>query len=164
MSFKELTDDIIAQHHSLLRRELPNLSALIAELSRQAGDNEGASTTLAEAEKMYSKIRSKIETHLRDEETVLFPTGVALETGAVPPTSELDLLARLQEMEREHENCGKALITLKGMIGGIVPSDIRDRTLELLESVILDLDLHVEKENSKVHPRILELLKAGSVK
>ena len=155
MSFKVLTEQIVAQHHSLLRRELPYLSQLVKELAEQT--SEGSS--LGEAEKLCNKIRTNIETHLRDEETLLFPTGIALEEGRIPPASDMDLLARLQEMEQEHENCGKGLQLLSQMISAQPESEARNKTLSTLQSIIADMDVHVEKENTQVHPHFLELMK-----
>lgn len=155
MSFRVITEQIVAQHHSFLRRELPNLSFLIRELTEQNSEEPA----LVEAEKLCNKIRKKIEAHLHDEEAVLFPTGIALEEGGTPPQSDLDLLARLQEMELEHENCGKGLLLLAQMVSAQAESELRNKALLLLQSITADLDVHVEKENSKVHPRFLELIR-----
>ncbi len=157
MSFRVLTEQIVAQHHSLLRREFSNLSLLVAEMAAQASDGN-----FTEAEKLCSKIRTKIEAHLSDEETVLFPTGIALEEGKTPPTSEIDLLARLAEMELEHDNCGKGLKLLAQMISAQTESELRDKTYAVLQAIIADMDVHVEKENKHVHPKFLELMNHGN--
>ncbi|MBX9721333.1 MAG: hemerythrin domain-containing protein, partial [Candidatus Obscuribacterales bacterium] len=153
MSFKELSDSIVAQHHSLLRRELPKISALIEQLSLdQTNACADFSATISEADKMFSKIRRKIEQHLHDEETVLFPMGAALQSGEEIPASDFDVMERLSEMEKEHDNCGNALIKLADMLNTLPQSKILQETLQQLKVVSTDMDIHVEKENTQVHP------------
>jgi regulator of cell morphogenesis and NO signaling len=157
MTLKETTDAIVAIHHSFLRRELPRISELLESLAATGAATDDHS--LHEAQHLYTKVRSKIEAHLRDEETQLFPTGVALEEGLPPPISSIDLHERLQEMETEHENCGKALGTLEQMLHVQPDCSLKQTTLTALQGLRADLDVHVDKENSLVHPRLFELLK-----
>jgi iron-sulfur cluster repair protein YtfE (RIC family) len=157
-SFKQIVEDVVASHHSLLRRELPKISELMEALS--AAHPESAA--LSEAQQIYKKVRTKIETHLKDEETILFPTGISLESGATPPPSEMDLLARLEEMEKEHEGCTNALTTISNMISTVPQNKTRDQLLETIRTVQEDLRVHVEKENTQVHPRFIELLAHAS--
>jgi len=154
MSLKQTTDTIVATHHSFLRRELPRLSELLEALSIVCV----ADASMKEAQQLYTKVRNKIEAHLRDEETELFPTAAALEEGVPPPPASMDLRERLQEMEVEHENCGKALGQLEEMLSSLSNNPIKDETLAALRKVRADRDVHVEKENSLVHPRLFELL------
>jgi len=155
-SFKQIVEEIVARHHSLLRRELPRITELTDELSTGSPDNE----SLKEAQQLFKKVRTKIETHLKDEETILFPTGIALETGGPVPQTDMDLLARLEEMEKEHDGCGNALGIVSQMINTLAQSELRDQTLNAIETVQQDLRIHVEKENTQVHPRFIELLGA----
>ncbi len=157
MSFRTIVEEIMSSHHSLLRRELPKITDLMNLLSSEYPDNE----PLTEARQIYSKVRSKVETHLKDEETVLFPTGISLEAGGelIPP--EFDLLERLAEMEKEHDGCGKALSGIQQTIScSLQPCELRDRVLASIKLVQTDFVAHVEKENSKVHPMFLELFQS----
>lgn len=153
-SFKELVEGIVAKHHSLLRRELPRITVMLSVLSGHHNHNEA----LREAEQIYKKVRSKIETHLHDEETTIFPTGIALEAGAAAPPSEMDLLARIEEMEKEHENCGNALTKIAQMVGTVPSSELQEQVLNTIQLVQDDLQIHVEKENTQVHPHFLKLI------
>lgn len=155
-SFKEVVEEIVATHHSFLRKELPRLTELFDALSTNCSGDE----SFEEAQQIYKKVRTKIEAHLRDEETSLFPTGIALESGAPIPPCELDLLERLQEMEKEHDGCGNALSTVSGMIASLPQSDLREQVLDKIKLVQDDLRVHVDKENTQVHPRFLELFGA----
>ncbi len=126
-------------------------------LSDQHPDNEA----LTEARQIYSKIRSKVETHLKDEETVLFPSGIALEAGGAAEPTEMNLLERLAEMEKEHDGCGNALAGVQRTLTDLVPaSELRDKLLANIQNVQDDFVLHVEKENSKVHPMFIALFES----
>lgn len=115
-SFKETVEEIVARHHSLLRKDLPTITQLLDALSIDCPGSQ----SLGEAQQLYKKVRTKIETHLKDEETVLFPTGISLESGGTAPPSEMDILERLKEMEKgarwlrqcthnylRHDQCGQ---------------------------------------------------------
>jgi iron-sulfur cluster repair protein YtfE (RIC family) len=148
----------MSNHHSLLRRELPKITDLMNSLSSEYPDNQ----PLAEARQIYTKVRTKVETHLKDEETVLFPTGIALESGGSQIPTDMNLLDRLAEMEKEHDGCGKALSGIQQtLINSVPPCELRDRVFANIQLVQNDFVVHVEKENSKVHPMFVELLQGN---
>jgi iron-sulfur cluster repair protein YtfE (RIC family) len=159
VSFRTIVEEIMSSHHSLLRRELPKITDLMNSLSSEFPDNE----PLTEATQIYSKVRSKVETHLKDEETVLFPTGIAWESGGSQIPTEMNLLARLAEMEKEHDGCGKTLSGIQQTLNNSVPScELRDKVLANIQLVQDDFVVHVEKENSTVHPLFVELFQSRS--
>jgi iron-sulfur cluster repair protein YtfE (RIC family) len=153
-SFKEIVEEIVSSHHSLLRRELPRITKLVDELLESS-----QTEPIVEARQIFEKVRNKIEKHLKDEETVLFPTGITIESGGPGPHCNIDLIERIEEMEKEHDGCGKALTTIHQMIACSAPqSELRDELLRTIQLVQDDLTIHVEKENQNVHPRFLKLL------
>ena len=158
MTFKILVEEIMATHHSLLKRELPKISQQMVALSEQYPQNEA----LTEAKQIYAKVRNKVETHLKDEESILFPYGIALENGSPysdPQATEMNLTERLAEMEKEHDGCGKTLTGIQKTIETTVPaSQMRDGLLANIQLVQDDFVVHVDKENSQVHPQFLALL------
>ncbi|MBU6453516.1 MAG: hemerythrin domain-containing protein [Cyanobacteria bacterium REEB67] len=157
MSFQTIVEEIMATHHSLLKRELPKISEQIAALSAENPDNDA----LTEAAQIYGKVRNKVETHLKDEEMVLFPSGIALERGGTSVPTEMNLVERLAEMEKEHDGCGKTLTSIQKTIATTVPtSERRDQLLANIQLIQDDFVVHVEKENSQVHPMFLQLLSA----
>ena len=144
----------MSSHHSLLRRELPRITDLIDALSAEYPDND----PLREAKQIYAKVRTKVEAHLKDEETILFPTGIALESGGTVIPTEIDLLARLAEMEKEHDGCGKALTGIQKTIFDLVPQcELSEKLLATIQLVQDDFVVHVEKENTEVHPMLIAL-------
>ncbi|HEY9679152.1 MAG TPA: hemerythrin domain-containing protein [Drouetiella sp.] len=158
-SFKEIVDEIITLHHSLLRRELPKITELFDSMSKECPDK----SSLEEPQQLFNKIRNKIEVHLKDEESTLFPIGIALEASKPVPQTDMDLLARLEEMEKEHDGCGKALTTVTQMLDAFPQTELRNQLLETIDMVQQDLQVHVEKENSQVHPRFIQLLQTQKV-
>jgi iron-sulfur cluster repair protein YtfE (RIC family) len=154
VSFQTIVEDIMSSHHSLLRRELPRITDLIDALSAEYPDND----PLREAKQIYAKVRTKVEAHLKDEETILFPTGIALESGGTVIPTEIDLLARLAEMEKEHDGCGKALTGIQKTIFDLVPQcELSEKLLATIQLVQDDFVVHVEKENTEVHPMLIAL-------
>lgn len=153
-TFRTIVEEIMSTHHAFLRRELPRISEIFQSLT---GDSNSAE--LDEARMIFEKVRSKVETHLRDEETVLFPTGIALESGLQPEPSEMNFLERLAEMEKEHDGCSKTLGSISQTIDKYAPeSELKQNLLKTIELVQLDFVSHVDKENNKVHPMFLELI------
>ena len=157
MSFQTIVEEIMSTHHSLLKRELPKISAQLETLSDEHPDN-GA---LTEAKQIFAKVRNKVEVHLKDEETVLFPNGIAMERGSDTTPTEINQIERLTEMEKEHDSCGNALTGIQTTLRTAVPaSESRDKLLTNIQLIQDDFVVHVEKENSKVHPMFLDLYRS----
>jgi iron-sulfur cluster repair protein YtfE (RIC family) len=157
VSFQSLVEEIMSTHHSLLKRELPKISALFETLTDEHPDNNA----LIEAKQIFTKVRNKVEVHLKDEETVLFPNGIALERGSATTPTELNQVERLTEMEKEHDSCGNALAGIQHTLSSVVPvSEKRDQLVAKIQLIQDDFVVHVEKENSKVHPMFLQLFSA----
>ncbi len=159
MSFQKIVEEIMSTHHNLLRRELPKISELIKALTTENAESK----SLKEAQQIFEKVRAKVEAHLRDEETILFPTGVALESGGQAIQTEMNLLERLAEMEKEHDGCGNALAGVyQTTIDDASASELKEQLLATIEIVQEDFVSHVEKENAKVHPMLINLVAARS--
>lgn len=150
----------MSTHHNLLRRELPRISALMTAVVNENNDER-----LVEARQIFEKVRGKVETHLRDEELVLFPTGVALEAGSAPDATDMNLLERLAEMEKEHDGCGKTLTMIAQTLATVATAGpSRDEAVEAIEKIQADFVVHVDKENNHVHPLFIELFNSRSAK
>ena len=166
MSLKDLIQNILTEHHVLLRRELPRLELLLGEITSEFG---AQNQKLCEAFGTFKKVKSKIEIHLGDEEQFLFPACLKLENIEVGSqsidevTAGPNLLERLVEMESEHENSGKAFEAILTVVKSIAADEDRadgicHQFVAGLASVIADLKVHVQKENEQVHPRARQLL------
>jgi len=159
LSFQKIVEEIMSTHHKLLRRELPKISDFVKAVVAENAE----STSLNEAQEIFEKVRAKVEAHLLDEETVLFPTGIALETSGKAIHTEMNLLERLAEMEKEHDGCGNALTGIyQTIIRDASASELKKKLLATIEIVQEDFVSHVEKENTQVHPMLIDLLGSHS--
>lgn len=161
-NLKELIQNILAEHHVLLRRELPRLELLLGEIAAKYG---AENQNVIEAFEKFKKVKGKIEVHLGDEEQFLFPACLKLENGesSAEVTAGPNLLERLVEMESEHENSGKAFEAILAVVNQLSANEqsvdgICHQFVSGLALVIADLKVHVQKENEQVHPWARQLL------
>lgn len=168
LNLKDLIQNILTEHHVLLRRELPRLELLLGEITSEFG---AQNQKLCEAFETFKKVKAKIEIHLCDEEQFLFPACLKLENGEAADQigdevkAGPNLLDRLVEMESEHENSGKAFEAILIVVNSIAVDEERadglcHQFITGLAAVIADLKVHVQKENDQVHPRARQLLSA----
>ncbi len=168
LNLKDLIQNILTEHHVLLRRELPRLELLLGEITSEFG---AQNQKLCEAFETFKKVKAKIEIHLGDEEQFLFPACLKLENGEAADQigdevkAGPNLLDRLVEMESEHENSGKAFEAILIVVNSIAVDEERadglcHQFITGLAAVIADLKVHVQKENDQVHPRARQLLSA----
>lgn len=166
LNLKDLIQNILTEHHVLLRRELPRLELLLGEITSEFG---AQNQKLCEAFETFKKVKAKIEIHLGDEEQFLFPACLKLENGEAADQigdevkAGPNLLDRLVEMESEHENSGKAFEAILVVVNSIAVDEERangicHQFITGLAAVIADLKVHVQKENDQVHPRARQLL------
>jgi len=166
LNLKDLIQNILTEHHVLLRRELPRLELLLGEIISEFG---AQNQKLCEAFETFKKVKAKIEIHLGDEEQFLFPACLKLENGEAADQigdevkAGPNLLDRLVEMESEHENSGKAFEAILIVVNSIAVDEERadglcHQFITGLAAVIADLKVHVQKENDQVHPRARQLL------
>lgn len=166
LNLKDLIQNILTEHHVLLRRELPRLELLLGEITSEFG---AQNQKLCEAFETFKKVKAKIEIHLGDEEQFLFPACLKLENGEAADQigdevkAGPNLLDRLVEMESEHENSGKAFEAILIVVNSIAVDEERadglcHQFITGLAAVIADLKVHVQKENDQVHPRARQLL------
>jgi regulator of cell morphogenesis and NO signaling len=154
-----LIGHIVATHHRYLRRELPRLAELMSKVTVAHGANHpevyDVATTLA-------ALTDDLLPHLAKEERVLFPLTIEL-LGAVEPTSFHcgSILDPLMVMERDHDEVGELLTTLRHQTDGYTPPPDACPTwralLTGLEELEADIHLHVHLENNVLFPKILEL-------
>jgi regulator of cell morphogenesis and NO signaling len=155
-SLAALIDDIVSQHHSFLRRQLPYLLHLAAKVSKAHGSSHGE---LIEIETLVSRLANELSTHMQREEHVLFPLIQCLEAGVIARDG-VDVAMAIARMEEEHGAAGEALLAMRNLSHNFaVPVDgcptyrVFYRALEELER---DLHMHVHKENNILFPRALQ--------
>lgn len=152
-----LVDHIVTTHHRYLEAELPLLDALAAKVCSVHG---GRHPELSEIKALVDAIRTDLESHLREEEELLFPA--IRQWPAAGSDLPFDTLSDLvKTMEVEHDQAGSLLAALRRATAAYtVPSDAcaSYRSLfERLEALELDTHLHVHKENHALFPAVLRM-------
>lgn len=119
MSITELCDHIETTHHNYLRRELPRLCMLVADVDQEGHDQY---PSLDELTLVVDDFRRQLMDHVEVEETELFPALRALDTGELPVGSEIvdpyDLVDRMRD---EHERIGVELLHIRRLTNGYAP-------------------------------------------
>ena len=150
-----LTAHIIAVHHASLRAALPRLSMLTQKV-RDA--HARRHPELTEVASVFAAFRSDMEAHTDREEQILFPYIEQLESENADPTIVGGSVhGTIQEMEKDHEDAGQALETLRRLTNGFTAPDGACATyramLDALSELEADTHRHVHKENSILFPR-----------
>ncbi|MGH7138447.1 MAG: universal stress protein, partial [Pirellulales bacterium] len=123
-SLTELCDHIQSTHHDYLRRELPRLGTLVAEIDDVSRRQHPELNELAE---VFDNFRQQLLEHVEQEERALFEglravdaREISVEDKAVDPRG----LARL--MRDDHDRIGEALLRIRRLTYGYTPP--RDAT------------------------------------
>jgi regulator of cell morphogenesis and NO signaling len=150
-----LIEHILTTHHKFLWEEFPRVGALVDKVARVHGPSHSELPLVREA---FQQLRNGVESHLRNEETVLFPELAERNGAAGRPVSD-ELRTALRENMKEHDGAGKLLAELRRLTDGYtVPADAcasYTAMLSALEEIESDLHMHVHKENNVLFPRAL---------
>lgn len=156
MSLAELADHIEQTHHAWLRQELPRLDAITEKVFMVHGDAEPRLGRVREA---FCLLRDEMLSHMGKEELVLFPAIRALERGEAPSVGSL--AGPIAQMEREHDESGDALATIRAATDDFKPPVWACGTYRAMLGGLADLEAdmhqHVHKENNVLFPRALRL-------
>jgi regulator of cell morphogenesis and NO signaling len=144
----QLVDHILLNFHEAHRRELPDLIELARKVERVHAAKAEVPAGLAEH---LGRMQSELLDHMHKEERVLFP--------AILSGQGYLLYGPIAQMEREHEDHGARLATLRELAGDFVsPADACTSWRALLlrcEQLEVDLMAHVHLENHVLFPRAL---------
>ena len=141
----ELIAHIISAYHEPLREELPRLEFMARKVNRVHGDKDPA--MFDGILKTYLAIKADISQHLDVEEETLFPAILAGSNDG----------ATMQEIEREHEDLGGLLRSLRSFAKDyVVPEEACNTWRGLLvglEELERATHRHIHLENHVLHPR-----------
>lgn len=150
---------IVGTHHAYLHEALPRLSFLTTKVRDAHGRHH---PELAEVAEVFAAFRGEMEEHAQKEEIILFPYIERMERAELHPAPGSGFLrAATGCMEREHEEAGSALESLRRLtVGYAVPAGAcatYRAMLDALADLESDTHRHVHKENSILFPRALAL-------
>lgn len=149
-----LADYIVNTHHGYLNESTPQ----IALYARKVAEVHGARHPEAiEISRIFDKIAVELETHLREEEEILFPAisriVTAQKSGTEPEAADLSVLEDcLGKLHKEHDTVGDAIHAIRGLSNGYtIPEDACNTfavTYQKLQEFEEDLHKHVHLENN----------------
>jgi len=154
-SLTELCDHIEATHHAYLRQELPRLEQLIEKVVEAHADRH---PKLRELRAAFLALQAELLPHMMKEEQILFPAIRQLEAASQPVSLPFGTVQNpIRMMEHEHDAAGTALCQLHNLTGGYqAPADACNAyraMIDGLQSLEIDLHLHIHKENNILFPR-----------
>jgi regulator of cell morphogenesis and NO signaling len=155
----DLIEHIVSTHHVYLRRELPRLAELLAKTEQAHGARHGE---LAECRRVFTALRTELESHMLKEEQILFPAIRNMESAAPGQATFVgSVQGPIHAMEQEHESAGQALQTLRALTHDFTPPADACNTwramLDGLQTLEADLHQHIHKENNILFPRAIGL-------
>lgn len=146
-STDQLIDRIVSQHHSYLKKELPDISELMFTILMVHGDNH---PELFKIHKVFGGLKTELEGHLVKEERMLFPKLRA---------NDADCKALIEELEAEHDGAGDALHQLTDLTDHFkLPEDACTTyqvVYEKLKVLVADMYMHVHTENNVLFKRFV---------
>lgn len=158
-SLTELCDHIEQTHHAYLKDELPRLTEMVAKVVDAHGEHH---PELATVQEVFATLKAELMPHMFKEEQVLFPAIRQLEQLPNKPSFPFGTVGNpIRMMEQEHDDAGYALSRLHTLTHDYQAPDGACNTyramLAGLRYLERDMHRHVNKENSILFPRAIEL-------
>lgn len=152
-----LADYIVNNHHSFVRKMLPELAFYADKVSRVHGDRD---PELNEIKELVYVLRQEMMAHLQKEEEELFPQIKELvrenKTGSVKA-------AIVEALEDEHDSAGEIMAQIEALTNGFNPPSNACSSYRVLFQNLQgfqdDLHKHVHLENNILFPKALDLEK-----
>jgi len=154
-----LADYIINIHHSYLWKNLPQLVSYTAKVARVHGANH---PEVIEIASIFERLATDMDSHLREEEEVLFPAVRNVEetqkTGTAPDAKDMETIrVSLEKLIREHNEAGEAIHAIRHLSNDYaLPSDACNTYMvayQKLGEFEEDLHKHVHLENNILFPK-----------
>lgn len=152
-----LADYIVNNHHSFVRKMLPELAFYAEKVSRVHGDRD---PKLKEIRELVYVLQAEMMAHLKKEEEDLFPQIRQLvrdnKTGSVKE-------AIVEALEDEHDSAGEIMANIEALTNRFTPPSHACSSYKVLfqnlEGFQEDLHKHVHLENNILFPKALKLEK-----
>jgi regulator of cell morphogenesis and NO signaling len=144
----KLVNHILVNFHDAHRRELVDLVALARKVERVHAEKASVPRGLAAH---LSAMSDALELHMQKEEQILFPAIIA--------GRGIQMHGPTAQMEREHDEHGLKLETLRALTNDFTPPDESCTSWRALflrcEQLEADVMAHVHLENHVLFPRAL---------
>ncbi len=150
-----LVDYIVNNHHSFVRKMLPELNFYAEKVARVHGERDPELYDILQNVRM---LQEEMLGHLQKEEEELFPQVKEMvqqkKTGSVKA-------AIVEALEDEHDKAGELMATIEALTNGFNPPETACASYRVffqnLEGFQKDLHKHVHLENNILFPKALQL-------
>ncbi|GAB3668340.1 iron-sulfur cluster repair di-iron protein [Halopiger thermotolerans] len=151
----QLANVIVWDHHRPLRRELPELEALVEKVADVHGDSH---PELREVEAEFAALVEDMFHHIDDEEQNAFPIIKKLDAGTDLTADERTYIEdEIDHLEDEHAETADRLERINNLTDGYaVPDDAcasYRHMLERLADLERETHMHVHRENNVLFPK-----------
>lgn len=159
----ELTQHIVEQHHSYVRRESPRLIAMLDKVVTCHGADH---QELKSIQEMFVAMVDELAMHMMKEENLLFPHLVKLEEAVrqgspMPHASFGSVEDPISRMMADHDDAGALTVHIRDLSNDFkVPVGACPTYRGLyqgLEEFERDLHRHVHLENNILFPKAIEI-------
>jgi len=159
----DLTDHIVAKHHSYCKSELVLLSGLAIKVTKRHG---GTNPELPIIHAKFAQLAEKLTEHLANEEVFAFPMITKLERDkakncTTPSESHAIVNEPLALLMQDHDEAGALLAEIRSLSRNFNPPGYACATYrafyEELKEFEQDLHQHVHLENNILFPRAMKL-------
>ena len=161
-----LTNFIVQNHHQYVKRAIPEIRNVLEKVCAKHGANH---PELMEIQQQFKTLAKELESHMHDEEFVMFPAVQALvkeSTNLMPfgdseRQTKRSLLPEVTTLEAEHELAGHCLSRMRTASRDYaLPADACNAFTLLyqrLQEFESDLHVHIHLENNILFPKALTL-------
>lgn len=150
-----LVDFIIENHHSFVRRAVPELELLLDKVCDRHGND---SVELLHIRESFIDLSEELESHMEKEENILFPAIKRLYSES-PENNAIQTIIQgpIVAMEDEHEAAGSLLKRIRTLSSNYTPPDFACPTFQVtyqkLKEFDNDLMRHIHLENNILFER-----------
>lgn len=159
MCLTELSDYVVNTHHKFVRENIDFIDPILNKVIRVHGDNH---SELAEIGDLFFASVNELSSHMKKEETILFPLIRALEAGNIKDLDpEASVKYPIEMMENEHTEEGNRFERIRELTNDYTPPEDACNTYRLtyykLKEFNDDLEQHIHLENNLLFPRSIKL-------
>lgn len=150
-----LADFILENHHTYVKRAIPELEPLLDKVCDRHGND---SPELVQIRECFSQLSEELISHMEKEELVLFPAIKRLEKqyGEGNPMEKM-IQVPIEVMEHEHQAAGDLVKTIRALSNNYTAPDFACPTFlityQKLKEFDQDLMRHIHLENNILFER-----------
>lgn len=156
-SLTELCDHIQSTHHDYLRRELPRLGALVADID---GESRRHHPELEELAEVFDSFRQQLLEHVEVEEKALYEALRAIDAHEMSADDDVvDPRGLASHMKDDHDRIGASLLRIRRLTNGYTPPANASPTHRAIVAGLWELEANLQlamrEEDEILFPMVL---------